>query len=75
MGYTRDNFGNGIYGGGAIQFGDMLGDEQLIFAGYINGSLNQGDFLAAYDAGLPTCLPAPGRSLWAPRLFTRCTAR
>ncbi len=48
VGYTRDNFGNGIYGGGAIQFGDMLGDEQLIFAGYINGSLNQGDFLAAY---------------------------
>lgn len=48
VGYTRDNFGNGIYGGGAIQFGDILGDEQLIFAGYINGSLNQGDFLAAY---------------------------
>ena len=48
VGYTRDNFGNGIYGGGAIQFGDMLGDEQLIFAGYINGSLNQGDFLSAY---------------------------
>ncbi len=48
VGYTRDNFGNGIYGGGAVQFGDMLGDEQLIFAGYINGSLNQGDFLAAY---------------------------
>jgi Tol biopolymer transport system component len=48
VGYTRDNFGNGIYGGGAIQFGDMLGNEQLIFAGYINGSLNQGDFLAAY---------------------------
>ncbi|HMU60536.1 MAG TPA: hypothetical protein PKA66_02035 [Gemmatimonadales bacterium] len=48
VGYTRDNFGNGIYGGGAIQFGDMLGNEQLIFAGYVNGSLNQGDFLAAY---------------------------
>jgi len=48
VGYTRDNFGNGLYGGGAIQFGDMLGDEQLIFAAYINGSLNQGDFLAAY---------------------------
>ena len=48
VGYTRDNFGNGVYGGGAIQFGDMLGDEQLIFAGYINGSLNQGTFLAAY---------------------------
>ena len=48
VGYTRDNFGNGFYGGGAIQFGDMLGDEQLIFAGYVNGSLNQGDFLAAY---------------------------
>ena len=42
VGYTRDNFGNGIYGGGAIQFGDMLGNEQLIFAGYINGSHQPG---------------------------------
>jgi Tol biopolymer transport system component len=48
IGYTRDNFGNGVYGGGAIQFGDMLGNEQLIFSGFLNGSLNQGDFLAAY---------------------------
>ena len=48
VGYTRDNFGNGIYGGGAIQFGDILGDEQIILSAYINGSLNQGDFLVAY---------------------------
>jgi hypothetical protein len=48
VGYTRDNFGNGIYGGGAIAFGDILGDEQIILSAYINGSLNQGDFLAAY---------------------------
>lgn len=48
VGYTRDNFGNGIYGGGAIQFGDMLGNEQLIFSAFVNGSLNQADFLAAY---------------------------
>ncbi len=48
VGYTRDNFGNGIYGGGAISFGDILGDEQIILSAYINGSLNQGDFLAAY---------------------------
>jgi len=48
IGYTRDNFGNGIYGGGGIMFGDMLGDEQLIVEAYINGGLNQGQFLAAY---------------------------
>lgn len=49
IGYARDNFGNGIYGGGAIMFGDMLGDEQLIFQAYVNGGINQGQFLAAYQ--------------------------
>jgi Tol biopolymer transport system component len=48
IGYTRDNFGNGIYGGGAIQLSDMLGNNSMIFAAYVNGRINEGEFLGAY---------------------------
>ncbi len=32
IGYTRDNFGRGFYGGSAIALSDLLGDHQLLFA-------------------------------------------
>ncbi len=48
IGYSRDNFGRGFFGGTAISLSDILGNHQLIFAGYINGRVNEAQLLAAY---------------------------
>ena len=48
IGYARDNFGRGFYGGSAIALSDILGNKQLIFAGYVNGRINEAQLLAAY---------------------------
>ncbi len=48
IGYVRDNFGNGVFGGTTITLSDMLGDRQLIFSGYINGRIEEAQVLAAY---------------------------
>jgi Tol biopolymer transport system component len=48
VGYARDNFGRGVFGGTAIALSDMLGNHQLIFAGYVNGRISEAQVLAAY---------------------------
>jgi Tol biopolymer transport system component len=48
VGYSRDTFGRGFFGGTAIALSDMLGDHTLIFSGYVNGSLAESQILAAY---------------------------
>ena len=48
IGYTRDNFGRGFFGGSTIALSDMLGNHQLVFSGYVNGSLVESQILAAY---------------------------
>jgi Tol biopolymer transport system component len=48
IGYTRDNFGRGVFGGSAISLSDILGNHQLIFAGYVNGRITEAQVLAAY---------------------------
>ncbi|HEU5171288.1 MAG TPA: BamA/TamA family outer membrane protein [Gemmatimonadales bacterium] len=48
IGYVRDNFGQGIYGGSAIQLSDMLGNHNLLFAGFVNGRITEAQILAAY---------------------------
>ncbi len=48
IGYTRDNFGRGFYGGSAIQLSDMLGNEQLLFAAYVNGRISEALVNATY---------------------------
>jgi hypothetical protein len=48
IGYTSGNFGRGFYGGSAISMSDMLGNHQLVFAGYVNGHVNEAQILAAY---------------------------
>ena len=48
IGYTRDNFGRGFFGGSTISLSDMLGNHQLVFSGYVNGSLVESQILAAY---------------------------
>ncbi|HEY4321992.1 MAG TPA: DPP IV N-terminal domain-containing protein [Gemmatimonadales bacterium] len=48
VGYTRDNFGSGFFGGTAIQLSDMLGDHEMLFSGYVNGRIDEAQVLAAY---------------------------
>jgi len=48
IGYTRDNFGRGFFGGSTVSLSDMLGNHQLVFSGYVNGSLVESQILAAY---------------------------
>ncbi len=48
IGYVRDNFGRGFFGGTTVSLSDMLGDKQLIFGGYVNGRLDEAQILAAY---------------------------
>jgi Tol biopolymer transport system component len=48
IGYTRDNFGRGVYGGTTVVMSDLLGDRNLIFSGYINGRIDEASVLAAY---------------------------
>ena len=48
IGYERDNFGRGFFGGTAISLSDMLGDHTLVFAASLNGRLSEAQALAAY---------------------------
>jgi Tol biopolymer transport system component len=48
IGYQRDNFGRGVFGGGAVSLSDMLGNKTMIFGGAVNGRLAEAQVLAAY---------------------------
>src|SRR5213083_273784 len=48
IGYERDNFGRGIFGGTAIALSDMLGNHTLVFSGAVNGRISEAQVLAAY---------------------------
>lgn len=48
IGYARDNFGRGFFGGSAISLSDILGNHQLVFAGSVNGRISEAQVLAAY---------------------------
>ncbi len=48
VGYSRDTFGRGFFGGTAVSLSDMMGDHTLVFSGYVNGSLAESQILAAY---------------------------
>ncbi len=48
IGYTRDNFGRGFYGGSAIVLGDMLGNHQMVLSAAINGRIKEASVFAAY---------------------------
>src|SRR5206468_4246920 len=47
IGYERNNFGRGFFGGTAISLSDMLGNHTLVFAGAVNGRLSEAQVLAA----------------------------
>src|SRR5207302_815893 len=48
IGYQRDNFGRGFFGGTAISLSDLLGNHTLVFAGAVNGRLSEAQVLTAY---------------------------
>jgi Tol biopolymer transport system component len=48
IGYERDNFGRGVFGGTTIALSDILGDQSLIFSGAVNGRISEAQVLAAY---------------------------
>lgn len=48
IGYTRDNFGRGIFGGSTIQLSDMLGNHTMLFSGMVNGRLSEAQVQAVY---------------------------
>jgi len=48
VGYQRDNFGNGFFGGTAISLSDMLGNRRLILAGEVNGRIEEAQVLGVY---------------------------
>jgi WD40 repeat protein len=48
IGYERDNFGRGFFGGTAISLSDILGNHTMVFSGAVNGRLSEAQVLAAY---------------------------
>lgn len=58
IGYQRDNFGQGIYGGTAISMSDLMGNRRLILGGQINGRIEEAEVLAVYSN-------LSGRAAWA----------
>jgi hypothetical protein len=48
IGYARDNFGRGFFGGAAVSLSDMLGDHTLQFAASVNGRISEAQVFAAY---------------------------
>jgi WD40 repeat protein len=48
VGYQRDNFGSGLFGGTAISLSDMLGNRRLLLAGQVNGRIEEAQVLVAY---------------------------
>ena len=48
IGYERDNFGRGFFGGTAISLSDILGNHTMVFSGALNGRLSEAQVLAAY---------------------------
>ncbi|HVH10571.1 MAG TPA: hypothetical protein VM736_12315, partial [Gemmatimonadales bacterium] len=48
VGYERNNFGRGFFGGTAISLSDILGNHTMLFSGAVNGRLSEAQVLAAY---------------------------
>jgi Tol biopolymer transport system component len=48
IGYTRDNFGRGVYGGAAIALSDLLGNRRMFVGAQVNGRLDEAQALVAY---------------------------
>src|SRR5947207_3081487 len=45
VGYERNNFGRGFFGGTAISLSDILGNHTMVFSGSVNGRLSEAQVL------------------------------
>jgi hypothetical protein len=50
IGYARDNFGRGVFGGTTIILSDLLGNNRLAFSGEVNGRISEARVFAAYTS-------------------------
>src|SRR5437899_3259769 len=48
VGYERDHFGRGVFGGTAVALSDILGNHSVVLAGSINGRISEAQFLGLY---------------------------
>ena len=48
VGYQRDNFGRGFFGGTAVAMSDILGNHSIVLSGSVNGRINEAQFLGLY---------------------------
>ncbi len=48
IGYTRDNFGRGFYGGSSVSLSDILGNQTMVFSAAINGRIAEAQVLGVY---------------------------
>lgn len=48
LGYTRDNFGSGVYGGAAVALSDIMGSRRLLLGAQVNGHLAESQVAAVY---------------------------
>lgn len=50
IGYAQDNYGRGLYGGAGVILSDLLGNNQVILAGEVNGRFSEAFLLGAYSS-------------------------
>ena len=50
IGYAQDNYGRGLYGGAGVVLADLLGNNQMVLAGQVNGRLSEAFLLGAYTS-------------------------
>jgi Tol biopolymer transport system component len=48
VGYQRDNFGRGIFGGTAVALSDILGNRTILLSASVNGRISEAQFLGVY---------------------------
>ena len=48
VGYQRDNFGRGFFGGTAVSLSDILGNRTIVLSGSVNGRISEAQFLGVY---------------------------
>jgi Tol biopolymer transport system component len=48
VGYQRDNFGRGFFGGTAVALSDILGNRTIVLSGSVNGRISEAQFLGVF---------------------------
>ncbi len=48
VGYQRDNFGRGFFGGTAVSLSDILGNRTIVLSGAVNGRISEAQFLGVF---------------------------